>query len=149
MSDLNCLKLCWTFRALSACSQNDELENELKAVKEQLAARDEFWRTPRYGDIKPVRGEITTSGIRLCQSNRVHCVWPRNADGSEQSCSINSLPENWPAGLPDGSDPTEYGEYWFEGDARIAILPGSFGHSGQQTCQIEIHKTRILKQTFP
>lgn len=146
---IQCVVVSLALTALSACSQSNEIANEPYTAEAQLAAEKKFWRSPRYGEIKAVRGEVfqgfETSAIRLCEVDRESCVPPRNADGSEQWCWLTSyVPKDAPLDRPVGPDFTEGGEYWFEGDVRIAVRPGSFGHLGEYTCQVQIHNTRVL-----
>ena len=101
---------------------------------------------PVYGEVQPISGEyssfIETSAISLCNDVN-NCQPPRNIDGSIQSCWVE---------FADASNPDKFyadvgtGSYWVEGRGRIAVLPGSFGHLGQYTCQIEMSRIDRVEQ---
>ena len=103
----------------------------------------EYFLLPKYGEPTEIKGQYWAhwerSSINLC-SERRGCRVPRNVDGSEQSCWTVFVGEAATA----MSAELKEGEYWIEGTGRIAVLPGSFGHLNQYTCQVEISEVETL-----
>ena len=95
-------------------------------------------RSPQYGDVRRLSGQYSSSvegsALNLCDDRDV-CYLQRNVDGSEQTCWTVFANES--DTLLRQND-EEYAKFWVEGNGRIAVLPGSFGHLGQYTCQVEI-----------
>ncbi|MEL6709413.1 MAG: hypothetical protein AAFP79_14140 [Pseudomonadota bacterium] len=110
---------------------------------EELSVMDEedwiaHFLEPQYGPVQSISGvysaSFETSAINLCDKEEA-CPLRRNVDGSQQLCWVDFQPEAKGTYLLKN---LEDGFYWLKAKGRIAVRPGSFGHLGGYTCQIEI-----------
>lgn len=113
-----------------------------------------YLETPQYGGTRPLSGKAMfgreTSIIGLCDKGRADCELPRNVDGSEQPCWLE-FTERASADrrrLTRANYP-EDGEYWIEGEGRVAVQPGGFGHLSEYTCQVELVSVRVIETGPP
>lgn len=133
----------------SACS-GDVRSNS--AEEARLQGHEELIRylsTPQYGPQRPVSGFLhvapETFSLGLCDDDSDSCRVHKNVDGSEQSCWAN-LTEAGSASLEKLHPHLGEGRYWIEGEARIAVRPGQFGHLGEYTCQVELIHVRVFEK---
>lgn len=105
----------------------------------------EHFFEPQYGEDQFISGEFSwyfeTSAIELCD-NRNDCIPHRNVDGTVQSCWVDFVKD---AGKDRRLAEAKDGSFWLEGRGRVAVLPGSFGHLGEYTCQIEMSRIDRLE----
>lgn len=122
--------------------------------RRELDALLRYLKTPLYHEVRPITGKAfygrETRELALCSAERKHCDLPRNVDGSEQPCwlEFTDVAADTVARLTGGKR-IEIGEYWVEGEGRIAVLPGSFGHANQFTCQVEMQSVRAFGKGPP
>jgi hypothetical protein len=136
-----------------SCSGTGPSESEKAKLKEydQLMT---YLQTPAYGASRPISGKIMfgqeTSMIGLCRTERTTCVLPTNVDGSDQPCWLVFTGAGTASleRLTGRRDPGD-GEYWIEGDGRIAVEPGGFGHLSRYTCQVEVSRVRAFEEGPP
>lgn len=127
-----------------SCSGSPEEPHEQTLTEPAETDRlREYALTPRYGPVKAISGKAMfgqeTSIIGLCSDRREKCTLPVNIDGSEEACWLAFTKES-SADIErlHGQAYVENGEYWIEGEGRVAARPGGFGHLGAYTCQVEI-----------
>lgn len=142
------------------CQRNEALEQEVKELREM---RDSA-RTPAYTNAILMAGIATfgpeQSDIAICDplsssgsysfapADRNSCRMPTNVDGSYQPCWLELTP-NGSADLKrlTKSGRLDEGSYWVRGKGRLALEPGSFGHLGRYSCQVEIDQLQTLQPT--
>lgn len=131
--------ICLTL--LSSCYGNRIVGGERDDFSTLDAILD-YYNNPQYGDQLEISGEFysffETSAINLCE-DRNKCWMRRNVDGSVQTCWVEfaDTPE-----IARALDDLEDGSYWIDGIGKIAVFPGSFGHMGGYTCQVEISELK-------
>jgi len=139
---------------LSACcaqSAPDEAQRDKLKHYDELIA---YLETPSYGLPRAITGKAVygqeTTMIGLCRTERRACVAPTNVDGSDQPCWL-VFTEAGAASLAKatGRQYQQDGEYWIEGEGRIAVRPGGFGHLSEYGCQVEISHVRVFEEGPP
>lgn len=139
---LNCLLLI-----TASCSEQKAKEPELLTFDSEESWL-EHYSAPQYGEERRVFGKYLSafeaSTINLCD-DLSNCPMRLNVDGSLQTCWVEFAPS---ASVPKRVfDDEGSGSYWLSGTGRIAVLPGSFGHLGGYTCQVEMTKIDKLEES--
>ncbi|MBA4767584.1 MAG: hypothetical protein H2049_08105 [Porphyrobacter sp.] len=139
--------LPWLLLIIAGCNEQRNGEPKLLSFDSEESWL-EHYSTPQYGEERSVSGKyfsaFEASTINLCD-DRSNCPMRLNVDGSLQTC--------WVEFAPSASVPTRVfddkgsGSYWLSGTGRIAVLPGSFGHLGGYTCQVEMTKIDKLEES--
>lgn len=113
-----------------------------------------YLETPQYGPVVKIAGKtlfhLETSAIGLCKVERAKCTIPTNVDGSDQPCWLD-FSDKVSKFLADRkiSFGVGEGDYWIEGQGRIAVQPGHFGHLGEYTCQVEVTHIDLIEKGPP